>query len=155
MKTLSEVLRDGKLSYRTLVKYVEMGIIPKPQRIWRGRKGSESLYSDEVVEIINRVRSLQKRRFTLREIAEQIKKELGQIEVMKPTEEYLIPIKSDSLESYLNAYRGFHNWLNEQIEQQMSGYEFHSVEMEKVYKNAEEFLRPKDIKVKPKAKHIN
>ena len=150
MKTLSEVLRDSGLSYQTLVKYTQMGIISKPYRVWGGRgRGSESLYPDDVAKIVRRVKLLQKRRFTLQEIAEQFKNERPEIETLKPTESYLIPISSNDLKDYTNAYTGFHSWLQNQINQQMPNYEFYSVEMESVTKDGIEFLTPKEIKVKP------
>ncbi|MFC2005983.1 MerR family transcriptional regulator [Chloroflexota bacterium] len=150
MKTLSEVLRDSGLSYQTIVKFIQMGLISKPQRVWGGRgKGSESLFSDDVIKSISRVKHLQKRRFTLSEIAEQFKKERGDIEVLKPTEDYLIPIKAEEVKSYITAYTEFHSWLQKQIGQQMPGYKFHSVEMENVVKQGVEYLVPKEIKVKP------
>lgn len=150
MKTLSDVLRESGLSYRTLVKYLQMGLLPKPQRVWRGRRGSESLYPDDVIEIINWVKLQQESGFSLAEIAEQCRKELGEIRVIKPTREYLIPIRSDEPELYLDAYGNFYSWLQDQIDQQAPGREFSSVEMEIVKKGRNEFLKPKEIKVRPR-----
>ena len=70
MKTLKNVLQETGLSYPTLVKYTGLGLIPRPQRVWRGRKGSESQYPDEVTDTINRIKEEQKDGLTLREIAE-------------------------------------------------------------------------------------
>jgi DNA-binding transcriptional MerR regulator len=153
MKTLSDVLRESGLSYRTLVKYLQMGLLPKPQRVWRGRRGSESLYPDDVIEIISWVKLQQELGFSLAEIAEQCRKDLGEIRVIKPTGEYLVPIKSDEPELYLGAYGDFYSWLQDQINQQAPGHELSSVEMEIVKKERNEFLKPKEIKVRPKAEN--
>jgi DNA-binding transcriptional MerR regulator len=152
LKTLSEVLRDGKISYRTLVKYVEMGILPKPKRVWRGRRGSESLYADDTIDIIPRVRFLQRKGLTLSQIAEQFRQEQAELRTLKPTEEYLIPLETDELADYLVAYQGFHAWLDRQIRQQMPRYEFDSVVIESVTNDKGRFLRPKEIIVRPKEK---
>ena len=75
MKTLYDVLQETGISYYTLVKYTGLGLIPKPQRVWRGRKGSESWYPDEVVDSIKHMKEEQKSGLTLREIAENRKVE--------------------------------------------------------------------------------
>tara|TARA_B100001971_G_C18018282_1_gene446010 strand:+ start:135 stop:446 length:312 start_codon:yes stop_codon:yes gene_type:complete len=46
------------------------GSSSRPHRVWRGRKGSESWYFDEVVHDINRVKEDKKSGLNLREIAE-------------------------------------------------------------------------------------
>jgi len=70
MKTKGDVLRESGLSYPTLVKYTGLGLLPKPQRVWRGRKGSESLYPDDVTKLIGRVKEERDSGLTLRQIAE-------------------------------------------------------------------------------------
>jgi DNA-binding transcriptional MerR regulator len=70
MKILGDILKETGLSYHTLVKYTGVGLLPKPQRIWRGRKGSKSLYPDGVIDIINHIKSEQESGLTLRQIAE-------------------------------------------------------------------------------------
>ena len=50
MKTLQDILQVTGLSYHTLVKYTSLGLIPNPKRVWRGRKGSESHYHDDIIE---------------------------------------------------------------------------------------------------------
>jgi len=109
------------------------------------------LYPDDVIEIINSVKLQQELGFSLAEIGEQCRKELGQIRVIKPTREYLIPIKSDEPELYLGAYGNFYSWLQDQIDQQAPGHDFSSVEMGLVKKERNEFLKPKEIKVRPRA----
>jgi len=88
MKTLSEVLRDGELSYQTLVKYTQMGLIPKPQRVWGGRgKGSQSLFSDDTIDIIKWVKRQQGYGQSLAQIADvlrQAKTEEGEVVGEKP-----------------------------------------------------------------------
>ena len=75
MKILKDVLQEAGVSYPTLVKYTSLGLIPKPQRVWRGRKGSESWYPDDVIEIINRIKEEKDAGLTLRQIAENRKVE--------------------------------------------------------------------------------
>lgn len=70
MKTLKDVLQETGLSYPTLVKYTGMGLIPRPDRVWRGRKGSESWYPDDVIDAMNHIKEEQKAGLTLRQIAE-------------------------------------------------------------------------------------
>ena len=70
MKTKDDVLRESGLSYSTLVKYAGLGLLPKPQRVWRGRKGSESHYPDEVIELIGTIEEERDSGLTLRQIAE-------------------------------------------------------------------------------------
>lgn len=62
--------RETGISYHTLVKYTGLGLIAKPQRIWRGRKGSESWYQDNIIDSINHIKREQKSGLTLRQIAE-------------------------------------------------------------------------------------
>jgi len=71
MKTLKDALQETGISYYTLVKYKGLGLIPKSQRVWRGRKGSESWYPDDVIVTIHRIRDEQKSGLTLRQITEK------------------------------------------------------------------------------------
>ena len=70
MKTLQDVTQETGISYHTLVKYTGLGLVPKSQRVWRGRKGSESLYPDNTIYIINLIMEEKKTGLTLRKIAE-------------------------------------------------------------------------------------
>ena len=70
MVTLQDVTRETGISYYTLVKYTGLGLVPKPQRVWRGRKGSQSLYSDSVVDTIKKIEEEKRSGLTLRQIAE-------------------------------------------------------------------------------------
>ena len=70
MITLQDVIKETGISYYTVVKYTGLGLLPKPQRVWRGRKGSESQYPDEVVNTIRHIKEDQKSGLTLRQIAE-------------------------------------------------------------------------------------
>jgi len=153
MKKVSEIIEESGLSYPTLVKYTEIGLIPRPRRIWRGRKGSESLYPDDVIDIINWIKLHQQRGLSLSEIARLRKKKRAEVEVIKPKEEYLIALKADATRSFLDAYDGLYPWLEKQIEQQAPGYELSGVEMQRVTRQGEEFLKPKRIQVRPKAKN--
>jgi len=75
MKLLQDVLQETGISYYTLVKYTGLGLVPKSERVWRGRKGSESWYLDDVVDIINRIKEEKDSGLTLRQIAENQKVE--------------------------------------------------------------------------------
>ena len=75
MKTLKDVLHNTGLSYSTLVKYTGLGLVPKPQRVWRGRKGSESWYPNDVIDTIKHIKEEQSSGLTLRQIAENRKVE--------------------------------------------------------------------------------
>ena len=70
MVALQDVIQDTGISYYTLVKYTGLGLIPKPQRVWRGRKGSESLYPDGIVDTIKSIERDKQSGLTLRQIAE-------------------------------------------------------------------------------------
>jgi len=70
MVTLQDVTQETGISYYTLVKYTGLGLIPKPQRVWRGRKGSESLYPDSIVKTIKNIEKDKQSGLTLRQIAE-------------------------------------------------------------------------------------
>jgi len=72
MKTLSDVLLEGKIAYQTLVKYRDLGLLPRPQIVRRGRKGTESLYPDDVITRIQHIEKLKEDGLTLPEIAERI-----------------------------------------------------------------------------------
>ena len=74
MKTLKEVLQETGISYHTLVKYSGMGLIPKPKRVWRGRKGSQSLYANKTIGAINRIKLKQGDGLTLREINKELQR---------------------------------------------------------------------------------
>ena len=63
-------MKETGISYYTVVKYTGLGLLPKPQRVWRGRKGSESWYPDEVINTIRHIKEEQKSGLTLRQIAE-------------------------------------------------------------------------------------
>ncbi|MFC1939905.1 MerR family transcriptional regulator [Chloroflexota bacterium] len=69
MKLLQDILQETGLSYYTLVKYSSLGLIPKSQRIWRGRKGSQSVYSDDIIEAIRQIKSDREAGLSLREIS--------------------------------------------------------------------------------------
>ena len=73
MKLLQDVLQETGISYNTLVKYTGLGLVTNSQRVWRGRKGSESWYPDEVVDTIKHIKEDQKSGLTLRQIAENRK----------------------------------------------------------------------------------
>ncbi|MFC1928710.1 MerR family transcriptional regulator [Chloroflexota bacterium] len=150
MITTNELIAITQISYPRLNRLKELGILPKPKLTSQGRgKGVMGEYEDDVVEIINRVNLLKRQGVKLSDIAEIIKSEFAEIKTFKPSEEYLIPINTDSLQSYLSAYENLHNWFNMQINKNMPGYEFHSVVMEKVVKQDADYLTPKEIKVKP------
>ena len=73
MKSQEDVLQESGISYYTLFKYTSLGLVPHSQRVWRGRKGSESWYPDDTVNTIKRIKEEQKSGLTLREIAENWK----------------------------------------------------------------------------------
>lgn len=70
MIALQDVTQETGISYHTLVKYTGLGLIPKSQRVWRGRKGSESWYQDNIIDSISHIKQEQRSGSTLRQIAE-------------------------------------------------------------------------------------
>ena len=76
--------------------------------------------------------------------------ELSEIKTFEPSEEYLIPIDNNEIQSYISAYQGLHDWINKQIDEKMPGFEFVSVEMAVVAQYDKRFLSPLVIKVRPK-----
>ena len=105
MKTTNEVLAETGLSYPMLNRFKDLGLTPKPIRKGLGnRKGVIGVFDDNIIDIINWVRVHQQRGLSLPEIAELRRNSLDEIEVIKPTEEYLMPLKSDPVKSYLDAY---------------------------------------------------
>jgi DNA-binding transcriptional MerR regulator len=150
MITTNELIAITQITYPQLNRLKELGILPKPKLTSQGRgKGVIGEYEDDVIEIIRRVNYLKRRGVTLANIAEMIKSESSEVMTFKPSREYLIPIGADELQSYLSAYQGFHDWINKQVDEKMPGFEFVSVEMEKVVKQGVPYLCPKEIKVKP------
>lgn len=81
MELLSDILRKTGLSHPTVFKYVQLGIVPRPKRVWRGRKGSESWFPDGTIEIIDSVREQKSQGYSLNQIAER-----GREPVVKPEE---------------------------------------------------------------------
>jgi DNA-binding transcriptional MerR regulator len=151
MKTVNEVLQATGITYPMLNRLKEFGIVPKPSRKGMGnRKGVVGIYEDEVIEVIKSVRAEQAKGYSLAQIAEGRRKEQFDIIIFKPTEEYLIPWKTDEIKSYIAQYLEFHDWLNKQVEDNMPGYELFSVESEKIYRDKVPYLKPTKIKLKLK-----
>jgi DNA-binding transcriptional MerR regulator len=95
MKTLTDVLLEGKIAYQTLVKYRDLGLLPRPQIVRRGRKGTESLYPDDVITRIQHIEKLKEDGLTLPEIAEIIRDQ-RQVEV---SESHAVTSDSNGLDS--------------------------------------------------------
>lgn len=88
MKTLADILKATDISYGTLMRYRDMGFVPRPQIIRHGRKGIESLYSDDVIDTINRIEALKLKGHTLAQIKEQ-EEVTGELLTAKPNPNYL------------------------------------------------------------------
>lgn len=147
MKTLSEVLRDSGLSYQTLVKYTQMGLIPKPDRVWGGRgRGSQSLYPDDVIDIINWVKLQQKLGLTLTQIAEKLRLERDSLRTVEPQSKIVIPDNPDALRNYIKAMPRLHK----QIEKENPGYRVHSIRAESIEVEGKRLLVPTEIVIVPK-----
>ena len=151
MKTTEDVLLDTDIHYQTLVKYISLGLLPKPRRVWRGRKGSQSLYPDEIIDIINQIKLLKRQGYSLNEIAKQLQQQQSGIRVLQLTEEYLLPIEKDPTKSYLKGYKDLHSWLEVRIDESEPGFEVHSILMESVTRHGNRFHRLKRVEIKPKA----
>ncbi len=150
MKSTHEVLKETGLSYPVLNHLKDLRIIPKPKLKGQGRgRGVVGVFEDDVIDIINWVKDQREKGFTLPQIAEKRRDEFAGIKVLNPKEEYLIPMTANAVLSYVNAYGGFRRWVRKQIQLQMPGSEFHSVELEVTKKGGKEFLKVKEIKVKP------
>jgi DNA-binding transcriptional MerR regulator len=153
MLTLNEVIQKTGLKYRTVIKYRSLGILPKPYRVWRGRKGSKSLYPDETVDIINRVKLMKKLGISLSKIADQIRRESDEQKIINPTEKLLIPFSTDAIKASLEVYPDLETWVKQQITKQMPDYELDSLRMDIVTKEGQQYLRPIEITVKPRPKN--
>lgn len=70
MKTLADILKETGISYGTLIRYRDMGLVPKPEIIRHGRKGTECLYPDDAIETIERIKTLKERGHTVAQIRE-------------------------------------------------------------------------------------
>ena len=74
MKTTGEVLKETGISYTTLMRLRDLGVIPRPQTQGRGEGGGRgvvSSYLDEVIDIINWAKEEQKAGLSLSRIAEK------------------------------------------------------------------------------------
>lgn len=67
-KRLSEVLLEGQIAHPTLKKYVGMGLLPRPQIVRGGSRGSASVYPDSVVGLIHTIETLKAQGHTLDDI---------------------------------------------------------------------------------------
>lgn len=108
MKTLAEILIETGLSYGTLVRYRDMGLIPKPERIWHGRKGSESVYPDSVPDIIHEIQRLKEQGLTLSQIKDRLLIKL---------EGEPVRMSSTSVETYIKVAPGFYEALKQKLGQ--------------------------------------
>ena len=150
MRTTNEVLAMTGLSYPQLNRLKDLGIVPKPKLMSRGRrKGVTGVFEDDVIEVINWVKQQQRLGVPLTQMAEMRRKELADVEVVEPIEEYFIPMMSSPLQSYADGHGDFHEWLQRQIAGQWPGYEVHKIEMELVNQDGRVLLKPKGIKVRP------
>jgi DNA-binding transcriptional MerR regulator len=148
MKTLSDVLRDADIEYQTLIKYISIGLLPKPRRVWRGRKGSQSLYPDEIIDIINQIKLLKKQGLSLTKIAEQVRSERASIRVLKPSEELLLPfVEQNGVKSLLKGYKDFDGCVQNEVQKQAPGSKVIDYVVEDITKKGERFLRCKEIRV--------
>ena len=68
MKTLADILIETGISYGTLIRYQDMGLVPRPEIIRHGRKGTESLYPDDVIWAIMAINVLRDRGYTVSQI---------------------------------------------------------------------------------------
>ena len=72
MITTDELLKETGISYPTLTRLKDLGVIPKPSKQGLGNKrGVIGVFPDEVVSIINWVKQEQKYGLSLVEIAEK------------------------------------------------------------------------------------
>lgn len=146
MNTLSDVLRESGLSYRTLVKYTEIGLLPKPQRVWRGRKGSESIYPDDIIDRIKTIQELKAQGKSLAQIKEIMP-------IFLSNQEFVIPTMGNlevppAVEALMNAIADF--GLKQWVERKKPGYTLDSVTMELIEKDGKDFYRITKVNLKPK-----
>jgi len=147
MKTLSEVLRDSGLSYQTLVKYTQMGLVPKPERVWGGRgKGSQSFFPDDVIERIERVRSKQESGLTLAEIAENVRPERKTKESTVAGGKAVVPENPMIMRDYIRAMPE----LFQQVERENPGYRLHTIRLVSIGSEGRRSLVPVEMVVVPK-----
>lgn len=146
MNTLSDVLRESGLSYRTLVKYTEIGLLSKPQRVWRGRKGSESIYPDDIIDRIKTIQELKAQGKSLAQIKEIMP-------IFLSNQEFVIPTMGNlevppEVEALMNAIADF--GLKQWVERKKPGYTLDSVTMELIEKDGRDFYRITKVNLKPK-----
>ncbi len=99
MELLSDILRRTGLSHPTVFKYVQLGIVPRPERVWRGRKGSESWFPVGTIKIIDRVREQKSQGYTLNQIAEKRREA-----VVKPEEHQAWGYMTDTSQARSNVF---------------------------------------------------
>ena len=74
---LKELIEKSELSYATIRKYVDYGLIDRPQVEYRGPGESISHYPDDSLKRIELIKAFKKRRKTLLEIKEVLPKALA------------------------------------------------------------------------------
>ena len=147
MKTTTEVLAETGLTHPMLNRLKDLGLIPKPGLKGRGRrKGVVGVFEDNIIDIINDVKSQQESGLSLTQIAESRRRE----SVSKPTSEpegtRVIPQNPSLMGSYIHTFLG----LFEQVENENPGYELHAIRLVAVKSESKKYLVPIEIELKPK-----
>jgi hypothetical protein len=146
MKTTNEVLAETGLTYPMLNRLKDLGIIPRPRLKGRGRrKGVVGVFDDDIINIINEVKSEQKSGLSLTQIASSrrgmpISRLSEKREVTRVT-----PRNPAEMSNHIDTAPE----LFEQVEKENPGYELHAIRMVAVKGESKRYLVPVELELTP------
>ena len=147
MKTTNEVLAETGLTYPMLNRFKDLSIVPKPKLKGRGRrKGVIGVFEDDVIDIINRVKSEQKLGLTLSKIAEKLRQEHSSLSNSDTDRRIVFPENPSLMSSYIKTMPE----LYEQIELENPGYRLHTIRMLSIGSEEKRYLVPIEMVIVPK-----
>lgn len=147
MKTTNEVLAETGLTYPMLNRFKDLSIVPKPKLKGRGRrKGVIGVFEDDVIDIINRVKSEQKLGLTLSKIAEKLRQEHSSLSNLETDRKIVFPENPSLMSSYIKTMPE----LYEQIELENPGYRLHTIRMLSIGSEEKRYLVPIEMVIVPK-----
>ena len=147
MKTTTEVLAETGLTYPMLNRLKDLGIIPKPRLRGRGRrKGVVGIFEDNIIDIINDVKSQQESGLSLTQIAESRRHVSGFKPAVEPEGNRVTPQNPGIMSNHISAAPE----LFEQVENENPGYELHAIRLVVVKSESNKYLVPIELELTPK-----